>query len=384
MLGARWHLFTDPLLSLQEFVDEYANTCPAHLSVAVSGAESVDTPTGICLRVSDGLTLTVEYVYIQHPDADDDDDGSVASPVPTSFQGGDSTDDPIDSSEGSEVTGRCGWKGAAELAATGPAGQLVDGVAKYVCRGPRGNPDPHQLLLPSWRRSGALPWAWLLIESALSPSLWPKLCGSSLVDQDRHTDQVPLTAAECESVFGLDAPSPGTAHPDPVWARLLLVTVNVQSLSDRAGDTAAAPDSNFPGRAAYLREQLADLRVHVAALQETRATADATISSRPHLRFCAARDAGGNYGTELWFSRELPYCHAGTASCFFHPADFLVLHASPRLIIVRFWRASTAILFVSLHAPTAGSPERNEWWKALRRRLERLQCCPAWRFQRQL
>ena len=103
MLGARWHLFTDPLLSLQEFVDEYANTCPAHLSVAVSGAESVDTPTGICLRVSDGLTLTVEYVYIQHPDADDDDDGSVASPVPTSFQGGDSTDDPIDSSEGSEV-----------------------------------------------------------------------------------------------------------------------------------------------------------------------------------------------------------------------------------------------------------------------------------------
>ena len=236
----------------------------------------------------------------------------------------------------------------------------------------RGSPDPHQLLLTSWHRSGALPWAWLLVESALCPSLWPKLCGSSFVDQDRHTDQAPLSSAECAHIFGLETPGSETTHQDPVWARFLLVTVNVQSLSDGDKAPVDASDTAFPGRAAYLREQLAALRVHVASLQETRASADATITSRSHVRFCAARDVGGNYGTELWFSRELPYCSAGTASCFFHPADFLVLHASPRLLIVRFSRAGATILFVSLHAPTAGSTGRNDWWRDLRHRLARL------------
>ena len=212
-----------------------------------------------------------------------------------------------------QVTGRCGWAGTAELAAAGrhimqvlasgrpefqgdvrhvrshqgqPANELVDGLAKYVCRQRRGSPDPHQLLLTSWHRSGALPWAWLLVESVLRPSLWPQLCGFSFVDQDRHTDQDPLSSEECAHIFGLETPGPETAHPSPVWARFLLVTVNVQSLSDGDKAPVDASDTAFPGRAAYLREQLAALRVHVASLQETRASVDATITSRSHVRLC--------------------------------------------------------------------------------------------------
>ena len=98
MLGVGWRLFPGPLFPLQAFVDDYANTCPAHLSVAVSGSETVDMPEGTCLRIRDGLTLIVEYVYIWHPDPGDED-VSVASSAPTSFPGGDTDTDSSNPSE---------------------------------------------------------------------------------------------------------------------------------------------------------------------------------------------------------------------------------------------------------------------------------------------
>ncbi|CAE7795803.1 unnamed protein product, partial [Symbiodinium sp. CCMP2456] len=88
----------------------------------------------------------------------------------------------------------------------------------------------------------------------------------------------------------------------------------------RSAATTPPPEEGFTGRARYLREQLQHQGIQVAALQE---------------------DTGGNFGCELWFSRTIPFI------------------------------GGLQVLFVSLHAPVAGSPGRQEWWKSLFERILR-------------
>ena len=151
------------------------------------------------------------------------------------------------------------------------------------------------------------------------------------------------------------------------------MTVNVQSLCPDAIPSSQSdmPD-NFPGKAGLLREQLTAWNMSVTALQETRAPKNETIQSKTHIRFCSARDAQGSYGTELWFSKSIPFIRHDRTPIYFGADDFLAVHWDPRIIAVRFRRGSLRILFVSLHAPTSASPNRRQWWADFRRLIDRL------------
>ena len=252
-----------------------------------------------------------------------------------------------------------------------PANELADSLAKFANQSPSLSVPDHCRWAAQQVRGGALPWLWLQVEATLRPEHWPAQVGSSLVDRDRHTDSTPFTREECHQALGLKAPEHAEATHREVWGRLHCIIVNVQSLAETQDASSPEDQSGFTGRARYLREQLQAMGVHVAALQEARSSVDTTKVSDSHVRFCTARDSKGNFGCELWFSRKIPFVSKAGTQAFFHPNDFLTVASGPRELLVRFSRAGTQILFVCIHAPVGGSPERERWWKELRHRIRR-------------
>ena len=153
----------------------------------------------------------------------------------------------------------------------------------------------------------------------------------------------------------------------------LFLTVNVQSLHPNRTPEPITEDARpFAGRAGLIREQLSQLGIGVAALQETRAQSNELFQSKTHLRFVSSRDAKGSYGTEIWFSRVHPFILHPIAPIYFEPSDFLAVFWDPRVIAVRFARGSVKILFLSVHAPTSTDPGRDDWWANLCRTIDRL------------
>ena len=252
-----------------------------------------------------------------------------------------------------------------------PANELADSLAKFANKFP-GLPVPEHCRWVSQQvRAGTLLWLWLQVEATLRPEHWPAQVGSSLVDRDRHADSTPFTREECYQALGLQALEHAEATHWEMWGRLHCITVNVQSLAEPQEAPSPDDQSGFTGRARYLREQLQAMGVHIAALQEARSSVDTTYVSDTHVRFCTARDPKGNFGCELWFSRKIPFVDASGTQALFHPNDFLTVASGPRELLVRFSRAGTRILFVCIHAPVGGSPERESWWKELRHRIRR-------------
>ena len=253
-----------------------------------------------------------------------------------------------------------------------PANELADSLAKHYAKFPRDDHHPHQDWVAHRIRDGALPWLWMQFETVLCPTLWPQQVGHCIVDTHRHSDTAPLTVAECRRAVGLPPQDTSGNGQRSVCLSLCLLTVNVQSLSD-VTETDIPQDSSvgFVGRARYLREQLTAQGLHVTALQEARATEDATYTSETHVRFCTSRDCKGNFGCELWFSRTIPFLLTDQVTGKFHPKDFLTLAASPRELIVRFSRSGIHILFICVHAPVFGAPDRESWWQSLRARIKK-------------
>ncbi|CAE7375700.1 unnamed protein product [Symbiodinium sp. CCMP2456] len=60
--GITWRLLESELLDLQQFVDDYANTCPDGYHVSVQGAPSFEAEDGTYLRIEDGRHLVVQFV----------------------------------------------------------------------------------------------------------------------------------------------------------------------------------------------------------------------------------------------------------------------------------------------------------------------------------
>ena len=254
-----------------------------------------------------------------------------------------------------------------------PANELADALAKHACRAPHESRSAHQIWAAEGIRSGTLPWLWVQLEAIRAPEYWPQQVGNTFVDTHRHSASTPLSPHECHRVLGLQEPVTEETASQPVKISLRALSVNVQSLADSDGTTASAQQaSGFAGRARYLREQLTHLQVHVTALQEARSPDDATFVSDSHIRYCTARDSGGNFGCELWFSRLLPFVWRGQHIGHFHPNDFLTISSSPRDLLIRFARSGVRILFVCIHAPVAGHKDRDPWWQALRSKLSKL------------
>ncbi|CAE7949130.1 unnamed protein product [Symbiodinium sp. KB8] len=219
-----------------------------------------------------------------------------------------------------------------------PGNELADGLAKFCNR--HILPDlfwPTNPMQP-FLREGWLPWLWLYLDSFVQPESWPEQIGASFVDRPGPMPELP-TQAECEQMLGLRPQDNIDDGSEQVSLSALFLTVNVQSLHSDRTTPAAEPDA----RAGLIREQLAQLGVSVAALQETRAHSNELFQSQTHLRFVSSRDDQGSYGTELWFSRSHPFISHPTTPVYFEPADFLAVFWDPRTIAVRFARGAVRL-----------------------------------------
>ena len=74
----------------------------------------------------------------------------------------------------------------------------------------------------------------------------------------------------------------------------------------------------------------------------------------------------GNWGCELLVNLRIPYAKRGDKE-FFSPRHFVVVEASPRLLVVKvaapFWQTAICVA----HAPHDGAAQadRQEWWARL-------------------
>ena len=210
-----------------------------------------------------------------------------------------------------------------------------------------------------------------MIESVRCPLAWPRQQGKHFTDGDRFADVAPPTEAESRAWLGLDPVADPSGRSSALTIHLRLMSVNVQTLNSVAKGVPDVGNDDFSGRAAYLREQCEYHGANVVALQETRSRHSETINSQSHIRLCSGRDAQGHHGVELWFARNLAISTCATDPLRVQLSDLLVLHADPRLLIVRLSRRSLHVLFVAVHAPIAADPRRDQWWKDLSTRLAR-------------
>ena len=169
-----------------------------------------------------------------------------------------------------------------------------------------------------------------------------------------------------------DAPPclcPGLKGPAPEgpavvgWHCLRFATVNVQTL---ASDPREA-SSHFEGRIGYLRDQLEEHAVHVAALQEARTSKAECLLSGNFIRLCSGATESGHLGTECWFARRRDSHSRG-----FLPDELTVVYWDPRCICIQVRSKCLKALVVGVHAPTAQDPLRASWWRKLCDRLRRL------------
>ena len=219
-----------------------------------------------------------------------------------------------------------------------------------------------------------LAWLWVYIATLRNPTHWPRQIGETLEDPALPAPPLP-TPKECAAMLGLKGSSSvdGASPSAEAHVEASFLTVNVQSLcSEPVSNSSVESPQGFPGKAGLLREQLAEWQVGVVAMQETRAPKNETIQSQSHIRFCSARDDQGSYGTELWFSKLVPFIHHDLTPVYFRVDDFLAVHWNPRILAVRFCRGNLRILFVSLHAPTNASSHQRQWWEEFKRLLDRL------------
>lgn len=125
-----------------------------------------------------------------------------------------------------------------------------------------------------------------------------------------------------------------------------------------------------PGATSYMREQLEFHGVHLAAFQETR-TPSAEIQDSNYIRFISPA-IDGHGGSELWFSRTLPFGKRGNDNLFFTRDQFTVVHAEPEVLCVVLTVFDIEFFIVSAHAPHRAhqAPVISTWWQRLRQVLE--------------
>ena len=210
--------------------------------------------------------------------------------------------------------------------------------------------------LCKWAEKGDLSWLWLSVAALGQPNYWPDIKGHSFADpHGNKTLGEPLRPQDFFGAQITDTPRKDRTKVDFVLEGLL-VSVNVQSLCED-------DSSSLPNRTPFVREQLQGIGCAVTGLQETRAKHTSTVVSSSHIRFLSGCDSKGCLGVELWFSRTVAFGWQGSIPIYFSIEDFRVLHWTPRILLVRFVRGGLRILFVTCHAPTAVSPERDAWWK---------------------
>ena len=151
--------------------------------------------------------------------------------------------------------------------------------------------------------------------------------------------------------------SPGITSAGAVPCRfdLSFITMNVNSLY-------RGPDG-VSGKLQYLRQQMRQHRLNFAGVQEARS--DSGMSCVDQILRLASGSCKGQLGVELWVNLAQPFLHHSEHGIYFAPANFQVLHADPRRLLVRVSHPHWQSLILVGHSPHSGRPEseRSYWWQ---------------------
>ena len=132
-------------------------------------------------------------------------------------------------------------------------------------------------------------------------------------------------------------------------------TANIHSLSFK-------PDGHA-GKLSYLQEQMRLFRLNCLGIQEARTEQGVACRSNI-LRFSSGHHQG-HLGVELWFDLDLPIClDTHGKPRYAKRADFQVVHADPRRLLVKMDNPLWNVWLLVLHAPHSGKSQqdREEWW----------------------
>ena len=126
------------------------------------------------------------------------------------------------------------------------------------------------------------------------------------------------------------------------------------------------------GQVPLLRHLADELGFQILALQECR-TEQGMIRSATHLRFCSGHDDNGLLGVELWINLQKPFARqANGTPIYFGLQYFSVIHAEPRILIVRLSMPEFPVILVIGHALHEGHGKDavQLWWDHLRSLLD--------------
>ena len=120
------------------------------------------------------------------------------------------------------------------------------------------------------------------------------------------------------------------------------------------------------GRAALVRQQVQQQKLHILAIQEAR-TKSGCYHSQTHYRFASGAE-DGHGGIEIWFGRQLPYASTQDAKYSFKEKFFHVTFTSSSILVVQYKDELINLTVVGAHAPHNGHDNtiKEEWWQNLR------------------
>ena len=234
--------------------------------------------------------------------------------------------------------------------------ELADVLAKHAVSSHR--MTDMQAHLNSWVQDSTIEHLWLLVSAVKSPQLWPQhLCGCLVDHGNVHCGS---DVERADDLFRARQGADECHSSQSLWRQLKLVTFNVQTLEMKDGKIL----TEFEGRIVYLRAQMETNQVSIAALQETRTSKSESVTSGNSIRLCSGCDSKGQFGVELRFERNKWPGFPG-----FRAEDLAVAHWDCRVLCVKVRCPIMQALVVNVHAPTAQSQHREEWWHELIRTI---------------
>ena len=201
-------------------------------------------------------------------------------------------------------------------------------------------------------------WEWLHGVPLNVRCAYPPLCDGCFV-----FDEVRSSVSHC-CIAKDGAGDAGTGCSTDVIACVSFGSSNVCTLGG------SSSRSKFvAGRPALIKRQVRELGMKLLGVQEARSAAGSRVVDG--FVVLAPGADKGTLGCELWADADKPYASIDGKGCCFRLSDFVVIFASPRVLVVRVTARCLQCTVVVAHAPHSGvdAAAREVWWDDLSVRL---------------
>ncbi|CAL1169385.1 unnamed protein product [Cladocopium goreaui] len=140
-----------------------------------------------------------------------------------------------------------------------------------------------------------------------------------------------------------------------------MASANVNSLH-------AGPDG-YSGKLQFIRDQMRGLHLNFLGIQESRTVETCTCTDEV-LRLGGGADKG-HRGIELWVNLRQPIAYVRNKPVFLNKQQIVVVHKTPRVLLVRIAHDIWSAWILVAHAPQSGQTDRQRtvWWDSLNEML---------------